>query len=895
MKKVLKISAIVILVLVIFIVSAPFLFKGKIIKTIKDQANKNLNAVVDFDENIKLSLVKSFPKLYLEIHDLSIANKAPFEGDTLADIGALKVKLDLMKVIKGNIEIKSIDIENPRINAHVLNDTLNYTANWDITFPSTDTTETIDEEESEAVSMPIKHYSISNGYIVYDDELEDIYMRFNGLNLEGSGDFSEVIFDMVFKLTANQTDFKMEGIKYLSNVKTDFDAVMGMDLDLMKFTFKENTLALNNLILNFDGYVAVPTADVDMDLDVKVPSTDFKDLISLIPAIYAKDFESITAKGEMSMNAKMKGVYSETTVPAFDLNLMVKNGMFKYPDLPSDVNNVQIDLNVSNPDGELNNTLINLKQMHVELGKEPFDARLIVKNVIKDPYIDAFVKGKINLSQIKDIIELDEEISGIVKTDLTIKGYSSALEKEQYDQFYASGTVDVTGLNYFYEDYSQNIEVSEMTLDFSPKVVKLIQFDVKMGESDLKASGNLENFIPYFFDKGILKGDLFITSNYFNLNPFLVSSEEGETEASTETDTSSSELEVVPLPSNIYFSMIAEFNKLIYNNLEMNKAICNIVLEENKLTIKNLSADVFDGHLIVIGNYNTYDPLKPNFNFDLNIQGFKFKEAFDIFPVIQKYVPVAEYIDGDFGGVLNLNSDLKHNMMPDFATLLSHGKITIEDAGIKGFKPVDLIANTLDIKELKNLTLKRINPSYRIEDGRFYLKDDITFNIDKTKFTILKEGYNSLDKSLNYVIDVEMPAEKFKETGNSLVSNLAGQNIDIPIGETVKLMLNMTGTIDDPKIKTSLKDMKNNIKDNLKAKGEEELDKAKQQAEEAAKAEFEKQKAELEKKAKAEEERLKAEIEKKKKEEEARLKAELEKKKKQAEEEAKKKLKGLIK
>lgn len=50
--------------------------------------------------------------------------------------------------------------------------------------------------------------------------------------------------------------------------------------------------------------------------------------------------------------------------------------MFQYPTLPVGVNNVNVDLTINNPDGIPDHTAIDLNRMHVELGREPFDAKL---------------------------------------------------------------------------------------------------------------------------------------------------------------------------------------------------------------------------------------------------------------------------------------------------------------------------------------------------------------------------------------------------------------------------------------------------------------------------------------------------------------------------------------
>ena len=88
------------------------------------------------------------------------------------------------------------------------------------------------------------------------------------------------------------------------------------------------------------------------------------------------------------------------------------------------MNNVNVDLNINNPDGVTDHTIINLKQLHAEFGAEPFDAHMYVTTPVSDPNIDAAVKGTVNLANIKNMVPLEKgtDLNGIIKADLTMKG-----------------------------------------------------------------------------------------------------------------------------------------------------------------------------------------------------------------------------------------------------------------------------------------------------------------------------------------------------------------------------------------------------------------------------------------------------------------------------------------
>ena len=59
MKKILKWTGISLLLIIVLIILLPFIFKDKIIQTVKDEANKSLNAKVDFGD-FDISLISYF-------------------------------------------------------------------------------------------------------------------------------------------------------------------------------------------------------------------------------------------------------------------------------------------------------------------------------------------------------------------------------------------------------------------------------------------------------------------------------------------------------------------------------------------------------------------------------------------------------------------------------------------------------------------------------------------------------------------------------------------------------------------------------------------------------------------------------------------------------------------
>lgn len=66
MKKIFKISAIVVAFLLLVAIALPFMFKGKIVALATEEANKNINAKVKFSDDIGLVFLSHFQTLLFQ-------------------------------------------------------------------------------------------------------------------------------------------------------------------------------------------------------------------------------------------------------------------------------------------------------------------------------------------------------------------------------------------------------------------------------------------------------------------------------------------------------------------------------------------------------------------------------------------------------------------------------------------------------------------------------------------------------------------------------------------------------------------------------------------------------------------------------------------------------------
>jgi AsmA-like C-terminal region len=851
-KKILIIIAAIVGLLLIALILVPIFYKDKVVALIKKEANKQLNAKLEF-EDIGLSLFKNFPDFTLSIKNLTIINNSPFAGDTLVALANFSTTLDVMSLVRGQtIKVISITLDQPHIKLLALKDG---TANWNITKESAQPAP--EAEAQKNFNLALQQYAIKNGRLIYQDDASKMAVTVQGLDHQGSGDFTQDRFRLRTTTKIAALTLSSGGVKYLNEVDTRLKADVDVDAAAKKFTMLENELQLNNLFLTFNGSVAMMGQNTELDLQFTAPTNEFKNIISLIPAIYTKDFADLKSSGQLALQGDVKGIYNEKQYPAFNLQLLVNNGMFQYPKLPTAVNNVNMELHVNNPGGDLDNTVVDLKKFHVELGKEPFDANLLVKTPISDPLIAANIKGKINLGEIKNLMPLppQTELAGVVTSDLRLAGNLSSLEKQQYQKFQAAGNVAFNNIAYSAAALPEKVSVPQARLSFSPANVTLSDLVCYLGKSDIQANGTLDNLLPYLMSDQTLQGTLSLNSKFFDLNPWMA----GE----------SSGLQAVTLPDKIEFTLNSAFQEVLYEKLKIQNVRGLLVLKDRTLHLMDLNMNLLNGSVTANGAYSTPENKPPHSFFDLKINELSFGQTFESFLTVQKFAPIAQSLNGNFSANLQLTTDLDSTLTPIWSVLNSKGALRIADAAISDFKPLTKMAEFIKMEKYKTLALQNLNPSYKIRDGRFFL-EPLNFKVGNTDFAVV--GSNGIDQSLDYSVKLRVPAKEMNTQANAAISQLFNKKVDLLQNDYVDLIGSIKGTFGEPLVKFSGSDL-------VKGATAQVTDLAKQQFQEktsvvadTVNVELEKRKQELEKMKQAAADSAKRETDRLKEEAKKRLK-----------------------
>jgi hypothetical protein len=802
-KRVLKWVIATVLVLVIALFSISYLFKDKIVQMVANTINNNINATVTFAE-ADLSLLKNFPLASITVTDIAVANKAPFVGDTLFSAKELNLSMKITELFKNAdevIELKRIRTKNGQVNIIFNKENI---GNYDITIQQEIAIK--DEINNDPFSFNIQEYQLENINFNYIDRSSNLIMKLEQINHSGKGNFAQEILDLDTKTIANLS-LDLDKVNYIHDVAISLNAVLGIDLKNSKYTFKENTGTINQLPLEFNGFIQLLTDSQLYDINFKTPTSSFKNLLALLPKQYSGNLKAIKTAGNFDLNGIVKGVLSEKRIPAFDISFSSKNAMFKYDDLPKSVEKINIDFKIVNQTGNLKDTYINLDKLTFKIDEDLFSANGNVAKITTNPRINLVAKGTVNLANISKVYPaFKKELSGVLNADISTKFDMNSIEKGKYENIKNAGEIIVSDFKYNGKDFANPIYIKKTYITFNTNTIKLNEFNAKTGDSDVSITGNLDNFYGFLFKDQVLKGNFSLKSTIFKVSDFLI-------DDATEND-KKDETGQLKIPAFLDCKFYANAKSVTYDNINLKNVTGNIYVKDEAVKLQDIKSDVFGGKIGFSGNVSTKEKVS-KFNMNLDLKELNISESFGNLDMLKSIAPIAKTIEGKINSTVNVSGNLNDDLTPDLKTISGKllGQLLNTKLKASNSKTLSLLGDKVSFLDVNKLNLDKVTP-IPLE------YEDIAIEIG---------GTHSFDKTMSYNIKFDVPVKYLGTDVANLISKLSPK--DANKIKTVPVKANLTGSFLNPNFSTNMQEATSNLikelvekqKQNLLSSGKEKL------------------------------------------------------------------------
>src|SRR5690606_22332398 len=121
------------------------------------------------------------------------------------------------------------------------------------------------------------------------------------------------------------------------------------------------------------------------------------------------------------------------------------------------------------------------------------------------------------------------------------------------------------------------------------------------------------------------------------------------------------------------------------------------------LSMHDAALKMLGGAMTANGFYETTNPDKPSYDFDLKVIGFDVQNTVKTFNSVEKLVPIAQSTTGNYSTEFQIKGDLTKNMDPVYESMYGKGVIQTQNISIVDYKPFKKIGEAIKYDKLNPL------------------------------------------------------------------------------------------------------------------------------------------------------------------------------------------------
>ena len=488
-KKTLKISGITLgTVLLVLLVAIAFVINfivtpKKLTPVVLDAANQTLNAHLDM-ESVELTFFSTFPQFGLKVKNGSLVSKALNDSSWCKTDSLLSFKECVLTVnpiaylTENRIVVHNLSLEEVAVYAY-----RNKTgkANWEVTRASVDTIPADTASTDFNSEIDIRNIELKHANLVFDDRNTDIYSRIDDANLKLRLSLTKGISTLGLKFDNKNILFWQQGELLVNKIATSLRTDIMVDRQTAVWKLKDTELDVNGIRLDVNGAFRRDTVakTIGMDLEYGLHAPSMETVLRMIPKSYVKD-SKVSAKGEVTVSGRMRGVYGDKKLPAVSLKIGIKEASAQYKGLPYGIDEVTADFDAYVDLMRHQPSYLNLKIFHFKGAHTEVLADAKVDDLLDDPLITFHTKSTVDLDALAKTFPLQESvtITGKLDADMGMKCRLSALKKQDIGRMKLGGKLELK--DFELKDTAKNFDfLGNATFRFRDNETLQAQMDVR--------------------------------------------------------------------------------------------------------------------------------------------------------------------------------------------------------------------------------------------------------------------------------------------------------------------------------------------------------------------------------------------------------------------------------
>jgi hypothetical protein len=801
--KILKLTAILIILVSVILFSASFLLQDKVAGIILNSLNKNISTKLEIG-SFRLTFLRKFPNASLElknivVHSSTNFNSEEFTGintDTLLAARYASVEFKITDIIKGNYNIERIGVKTGKINFYT--DKAGF-VNYNISVYS-------ENPESKDFTINLDRINLNDIKIYYNNLSAKLIID----GLANTGKLKSRITGENIDFTA-KADIDITRFQLYNTVITKTIAA-GLDVTLQSskrgITFKKGTMTVENFDIVMDGFVS---SDDMLDLNITGKNIDLSRIRKYLPEKYLRLVSDYDPAGILKADCKIKGPLTRTKNPHVDINFLLDNGQISYGKSKVAVKNLSFNGHLSN--GSANNletSSVSLKDIKITLGSSEYNGSVTISG-FNHPKSELILKGRVFPDELKEFFDIQGISKAYGSVDADINVVTDFWPKDSITQ---NDIIDMKPHGKLvFNSFSIGLQKNKLlinnvngNLSFSD-IIRAENISFSYKGQEIKVDGEFRNLPDWMAGRPV---KLIATADVsFNrLIPGMFMAEPSSSGAVTSKKTA------LNMPGDIILDINFKIDSLSYKTFSSSKIAGTLNYSPRTLTVKSFNMKSLNG--TISGNgfvaQNNSKSVMGRGNF--NITGIDVNKAFKTFHNFGQDFIKAENLSGDLSGTLSILLPMDSLLNPQIKSLTAEGKYILVNGALIDFDPVKELSDFIELSELENIHFDKLENDFFIRNNFLYMPQ---MDVKSSAADLSVNGKHSFDNDYEYHVKMLLSEilSKQRKKNKSNVTEF-GVIEDDGLGRT-SILLKVTGKGEELKVGYDIKAVSADVKNNMKS------------------------------------------------------------------------------
>ena len=711
-----------------------------ILKTILDQVNANQIGHLEVGGS-KISPFKQFPYISLEIDSIYFYGDGEERKDTIYFIEELYVGFDAWKILQGEYQIRELTIEGGFMD--LITDSTGHIN----LLVAKSTGEEVTTADTSSLALDIQKLHIRDFRIDKTNEQLHHHFDFQIRQADFKLSYQPEMIESWLEAGFEIGDVSIENAHFLRQKDLDVHFHLFYDTEQGMVTLKESSFDLDHINMSLQGTVNT-TDDMLLDLAIDGKKKNFDLLLAFAPDEVKEQASHYENEGDIYFHGEIKG-RSALGMPRVDLEFGCDNAWFVHHGRSEKVEDLAFKGYFTLGDSATFETAeLGIENLKAKPGKGQFKARMIrVKNFVH-PQISVDLHAELNMATIRELLDVDElpQMDGRVTLDVVIDEFIDPNNMDAVSAKFQKGAdshLDFTdfsiggiGLPFELKNLNGSVRMKDGNLVFE-------DFSMNMDESDLALDGSVSNVLAYIHrESAPMVVKLHTTSSKLNLEKLLA----------TNADEAPIHDEITDLRFAAHFETTSdhlnEFKYLPHGEFFIDSLFCQ--LREFPHRFHDFHADILvDDHLIVVKDFHG-EIDDTDFLLTAEAEGLDFLDRTDTIAPFRAMLDLkSDHLHFDdlmtYQGVNYLPETYQHEHLKSSEIML-HLNTTNRELQ----KETGLPNLTLELDDV-HLTLSLHKSKFKNIHGKFEIKDD-NLNITGFEGQLGKSDFH-LDGTIENMMD----------------------------------------------------------------------------------------------------------------------------------------------